>query len=127
MSWTLLLNQITTVSRVKIRMNTKLATSLAEAKSSLSQEDLAVFQTALLQSMISKTLGVAGGYACIRNTRIAIWTLISLFQQGATEAELLLDFPGLTAFDLWIAQTYYRANRAEIDEAIVFHNEETIE
>ena len=72
MSWTLLLNQITTVSRVKIRMNTKLATSLAVAISSLSQEDLAVFQTALLQSMISKTLGVAGGYACIRNTRIAI-------------------------------------------------------
>jgi hypothetical protein len=61
-------------------MNTQLANSLAEAVSALSLEDFQAFQTALLSHMVKKTPGVAGGYACIRNTRIAVWTLISLSQ-----------------------------------------------
>ncbi len=105
-------------------MNTQLAISLAEAVSALLPEDLKVFQEALLGSMIKKTPGVSGGYACIRNTRITVWALISLANQGAADEELLMDFPGLTTFDLWVAQAYYQLNQAEIDELIAAHHTE---
>ncbi len=41
---------------------------------------------------IEKTLGVMGGDACIRQTRIPIWLLIGLRRQGASEAYLLEDY-----------------------------------
>ena len=52
-----------------------------------------------------------GGAACIRQTRISVWILVSLSQQGVDEAELMEDYPNLTLLDLWAAQTYYKANR----------------
>ena len=74
--------------------------------------------------MIRKTLGVSGGYACIRDTRIAVWTIISLVKQGADDEELLTDFQGLTLFDLLIAKKYYQMNQEEIDTLIASHQEE---
>jgi hypothetical protein len=57
-------------------MNTQLANSLAAAVSALSLEDFQGFQAALLEHMVKKTPGVAGGHACVRNTRIAVWTRV---------------------------------------------------
>ena len=74
--------------------------------------------------MIRKTPGVSGGYACIRDTRIAVWTIISLTNQGANEEELLTDFQGLTLSDLLIAKKYYQMNQEEIDTLIASHQEE---
>lgn len=37
---------------------------------------------------IEKTPGVMGGDACIRQTRIPVWLLVSLRQQGASDAYL---------------------------------------
>jgi uncharacterized protein (DUF433 family) len=105
-------------------MNTQLANSLAEAVSALSLEDFQAFQSALLGHMVKKTPGVAGGHACIRNTRIAVWTLISLSQQGMGERELLNNFPGLTPFDLLAAQVYYQAHQNEINILINSHHSE---
>jgi|GEM_PF-442158 uncharacterized protein (DUF433 family) len=105
-------------------MNTQLANSLAEAVSALSLEDFQAFQAALLSHMTKKTPGVAGGHACIRNTRIAVWTLISLSQQGMSEGELINNFPGLTPFDLLAAQVYYQAHQNEIDALITSHHSE---
>jgi uncharacterized protein (DUF433 family) len=105
-------------------MNTQLANSLAEAVSALPLEDFQAFQAALLSYMIKKTLGVAGGHACIRNTRIAVWTLISLSQQGMGEGELLNNFPSLTPFDLLAAQVYYQAHPDEINTLINSHHGE---
>ena len=76
-------------------MNLQLAESLANAVVALPTEDYALFQNALISNMIRKTPGLAGGSACIRNTRIAVWTLISLMNQGADDQELLRNFPGL--------------------------------
>lgn len=105
-------------------MNTQLANSLAEAVSALSLEDFQVFQTALLSHIVKKTPGVAGGHACIRNTRIAVWTLISLSQQGMGEGELINNFPGLTPFDLLAAQVYYQTHHDEVDTLINSHHSE---
>ncbi|MEM6253917.1 MAG: DUF433 domain-containing protein [Cyanobacteria bacterium P01_D01_bin.156] len=67
---------------------------------------------------IQKTAGVMGGDACIRQTRIPVWLLVSLRHQGATEAYLLEDYPDLTAADLANAWLYADAHADEIDAAI---------
>jgi uncharacterized protein (DUF433 family) len=105
-------------------MNTQLANSLAEAVSALSLEDFQAFQAALLEHMVKKRPGVAGGHACIRNTRIAVWTLISLAQQGMNDEGLVKNFPGLTPFDLLAARVYYHTHQAEIDALIASHHSE---
>lgn len=68
---------------------------------------------------IKKIPGVSGGHACVRNTRIPVWTLVSLRQQGATEQELLNNYPGLTLEDLTAVWGYYYNHRSEIDLTIV--------
>ena len=49
------------------------------------------------------------------------WTLVSLHQQGADEAELLRNYPGLSDRDLENAWRYYDRHREEIDRIIVSH------
>lgn len=105
-------------------MNAKLVESLAEAIAALPTEDYALFQETLIAKMVRKTPGLAGGYACIRDTRIAVWTLISLANQGMDEAALLRNFPGLVPFDLMAARIYYQAHTGEIDALITSHNSE---
>ena len=68
-----------------------------------------------ITEIIQKTPGVSGGHACVRNTRIAVWTLASLRQQGATEQELLKNYPGLSLEDLTAVWGYYYNNKSEID------------
>ncbi len=97
---------------------------MAEAVSALSLEDFQAFQAALLGQMVKKTPGVVGGHACIRNTRIAVWTLVSLGQQGMNDEGLVKNFPGLTPFDLLAARVYYRTHQAEIDALIASHHSE---
>ena len=67
---------------------------------------------------IEKTPGVMGGDACIRQTRIPVWLLVSLRQQGASEAYLLEDYPTLTAADLVNGWLYAEAYPEEIEAAI---------
>jgi uncharacterized protein (DUF433 family) len=108
----------------EINMNTKLVESLAEVVNALTQEDYALFQTKLITKTIQKTAGVCGGHARVRNTRIAVWTLISLLHQGMSEDELLRDFLGLTPFDILAARSHYRVHQAEIDDLIASHHSE---
>ncbi len=68
--------------------------------------------------LIQKTPGICGGQACIRNTRIPVWTLVSLLQQGATEQELLRNYPSLTGDDLTSVREYYYNHQSEIDQII---------
>ncbi len=99
-------------------MNLKLVESLVQAIESLPPEDYALFQEQLTTRSIQKTNGVCGGHARIRNTRIPVWTLISLQNQGADDAELLHNFPGLTPFDLTMARAYYARHGDEINREI---------
>ncbi len=105
-------------------MNPKLVESLVDAVVALPQDDYALFQEVIINHMIRKTPGVAGGYACLRNTRVAVWTLVSLVQQGMDEDELLENFPGLTPFDLFAVQAYYRSHKTEIDSVIAWHHDD---
>ena len=68
---------------------------------------------------IEQTPNVCGGSACIRQTRIPVWSLENARRNGVTEAELLQDFPSLTAQDLANAWAYARSHREEIEREIV--------
>lgn len=108
-------------------MNAKLVESLVQAIESLPPEDYALFQEQLALRSVQKTPGVCGGHARIRSTRIPVWTLISLQHQGADDAELLRNFPGLTSFDLSIARAYYTSHTEEIDSAIADLHEDDLD
>lgn len=68
--------------------------------------------------LITKTAGICGGNARIRNTRIAVWTIISFQKQGVSDQELLNNYPTLTKEDLKEAWLYYNNNKTEIDNII---------
>ena len=66
-------------------------------------------------SGIEKTTGVCGGSACIIQTRIPVWTLVSLKHQGASDITLLEFYPSLRQQDLNHAWSYYKTQKKEID------------
>jgi uncharacterized protein (DUF433 family) len=72
---------------------------------------------------IRKTPGVCGGEACIAETRIAVWLLVEARQLGIEEAQLLQDYPNLSAADLVNAWLYADAHPDEINAAIQANNE----
>jgi uncharacterized protein (DUF433 family) len=67
---------------------------------------------------IEKTPGVCGGDARIAHTRIPVWVLVQARNLGSSEAELLDNYPSLTAIDLTSAWAYATAYPQEIQEAI---------
>ncbi|GAB4203497.1 MAG: DUF433 domain-containing protein [Coleofasciculaceae cyanobacterium] len=72
---------------------------------------------------INKTPGVMGGDACIRQTRIPVWLLVSYRRLGLSEAKILDNYPTLSAADLANAWTYAEAYPNEIEAAIQKHEE----
>jgi len=66
---------------------------------------------------------VAGGEPCIVRTRIQVWVLVQARKLGASEAELLKNYPTLRAEDLVNTWGYYRLHRDEIEQQIA-ENEE---
>jgi len=67
---------------------------------------------------IEKTESVMSGAACVRQTRIPIWMLEQARRQGASEIDLLRNYPQLTAQDLANAWDYVNSHRAEIEANI---------
>ena len=76
-------------------------------------------------SWISKTPGVCGGDACIRNTRITVWGLVERRNLGASDVEMLDSIPSLTREDLEAAWEYDDQHHEEIEQAIR-ENEESL-
>ena len=73
---------------------------------------------------IQKTPGVMGGEACIRQTRIPVWLLVSYRRQGASDARILEGHPDLSATDLVNAFAYAEANPDEIEREIIAQEED---
>jgi uncharacterized protein (DUF433 family) len=61
---------------------------------------------------------VVGGDPCIRRTRIPVWGLEEARRLGASEADLLADYPSLTPDDLANAWAYVEAHPDDIDRQI---------
>jgi uncharacterized protein (DUF433 family) len=94
---------------------------------SLSLADRAEIVQSLTKSLsgkgISKTSGICGREACIAGTRIAVWLLVEAQKLGISEAQLLQDYPHITAADLVNAWAYADAHPEEIKRAIQINNE----
>jgi uncharacterized protein (DUF433 family) len=67
---------------------------------------------------IEKTPGVCGGEACVAGTRIAVWMLEEARRAGATDQDLLQDYPGLDAKRLSESWSYAQDHPEEIERAI---------
>jgi type III restriction enzyme len=71
------------------------------------------------KTRVQKTPDVCGGEACIRNTRIPVWSIVRALQLGAREEELLSYFvTPLTPADVHAALKYYQEHVEEIDTEI---------
>ncbi|HKI19658.1 MAG TPA: DUF433 domain-containing protein, partial [Isosphaeraceae bacterium] len=63
---------------------------------------------------IEKTPGVCGGAARVAGTRIPVWQLVEARSLGASEAQLLIDYPRLKAANLVDAWAYAEDHPDEI-------------
>jgi uncharacterized protein (DUF433 family) len=68
--------------------------------------------------LVRKTPGICGGDACIGNSRIMVWLLVALKNDGVPDAELLKNYPTLGPSDLSGAWEYYRQHPEEIEQSI---------
>jgi uncharacterized protein (DUF433 family) len=67
---------------------------------------------------IEQVPGICGGEPVIVRTRIPVWLLVQARCLGASEADLLSNYPTLRAEDLANAWAYWRAHREEIEQQI---------
>lgn len=67
---------------------------------------------------ITKTPGVCGGNACIRDTRITVWGLVEWRRLGLSNAEIRRRVQGLEEADLQAAWSYAARHPEEIEQAI---------
>ncbi len=73
---------------------------------------------------IEKTTGVCGRRACIKGTRIPVWVLVNAKNIGYSEADLLENYPSLSAQDLTNAWDYAEQFADEIEFDIKENEEE---
>lgn len=102
----------------------KLAAALPDEffHSRVSESQPPPLETSDFPSIVA-TPGVCGGSATLIRTRIPVWTIERYRQLGASEAEILANFPSLQAVDIAQAWSYAARHRAEI-EAEIRQNEE---
>jgi uncharacterized protein (DUF433 family) len=68
------------------------------------------------KSWIQKTPDVCGGAACIRDTRVPVWSVVAAVQHGTAAEDLQRYFVTmLSAADVAAAFAYYEQHRDEID------------
>jgi uncharacterized protein (DUF433 family) len=71
------------------------------------------------QSWIQKTPEICGGDACIRDTRVPVWSLVVARRLGVSDQDLLRYFvTPLKSADVEAAWNYYQQHPEEIDSAI---------
>lgn len=75
------------------------------------------------KTLIRHTPGVCGGEACLGNSRITVWMLEDARRAGISDADLLQDYPSLTARDLVDAWAYVEKHPEEIESAIRVNRE----
>ena len=67
---------------------------------------------------IERTPGVCGGEACVARTRIPVWVLVRIRQLGASDDEILQNYPTLGRDDLDNAWAYYEMRQADVERLI---------
>lgn len=63
-------------------------------------------QTALVAARITADMDIMGGRPCIRGLRMRVSDILELYANGATDAEILDDYPFLEVDDLRAALAF---------------------
>lgn len=63
----------------------------------------------MAENLIVSDLQILGGKPCVRTTRLSVEFLLGLVASGATQQEILAQYPQLTADDLAAAFRYAAA------------------
>ena len=58
-------------------------------------------------SHITKQPEVRGGKACVDDTRIAVVDIVSLFKEGQSPEQMLVEYPSLNLAQVHAALSYY--------------------
>ena len=64
---------------------------------------------------IVKTPGICGGKARIENTRIGVYDVVGLLQNGETVETVIRQLPDVTRAQVYECLSYYEDHLAEID------------
>jgi uncharacterized protein (DUF433 family) len=72
----------------------------------------------LIAGRVEKTPGVCGGNARVAGHRIPVWLLVLKKKMGRSDADILADYPTLTADDLAACWAYYQKEPLEIEQLI---------
>lgn len=67
---------------------------------------------------IVKVRGYCGGKATIDDTRVRVIDVVVLHKEGASPAEILLDYPDLTLAQVHAALTYFYDHPGEIEATL---------
>jgi uncharacterized protein (DUF433 family) len=59
--------------------------------------------------MVVEDPEIRGGEPCIKGTRIGVYEIADMLDQGASEAEILEGYPSLKRYQLELAKTYAQA------------------
>jgi uncharacterized protein (DUF433 family) len=78
--------------------------------------------SATATTRIQKTPNVCGGAACIGDHRITVWHMVLYKKMGLSDAEILGNYPQLTAADLAACWDYYRKEPVEIEQHIWYNH-----
>jgi type III restriction enzyme len=73
---------------------------------------------------IRKTPRVCGGCACIGNTRIPVWLIVSFIKDNLADEALLQSYPQLTPDHLRLVRDYYDHHKEEIERVIAEQDED---
>jgi|SRR6185312_12161573 len=71
-------------------------------------------------TVIRKTPGICADAACIGDSGVPVWIIVTMSETGACVAEMLAAYPQLTPADCAAALNYALAHRAEIDADIAW-------
>ncbi len=79
-----------------------------------------------LHPYITHAPEVCGGRPSIRDTRIAVQTIVGYYKLGMTVDEILAGLPHLTAAQVFDALSYYHDHQAEIEADIAASEPESL-
>jgi uncharacterized protein (DUF433 family) len=68
-----------------------------------------------ISTLVTQTQGICGGRPCIAGTRTAVQTIAVDFNAGMSPEEIILQRPHLKTEQVYVALTYYYANKELMD------------
>src|ERR1700688_150038 len=76
-----------------------------------------VMSTAI-DTLLSRSSSICGGRIRIEGTRVTVQQVVTCYQRGLTQEEIVEQYPHINLAQIYAALAYYHANRDEIDREL---------